>query len=250
MEIHNLFGKIALDETLKLNTSELKEQTTILEALNVLTQAISDKLITVNTSNIQGEVEVINFPINNSLTDEELRVLPVDVNVKSCVLPTDAATNSKLMELITTITNKDVQVNGLTDTELRADPIPVSLDSSPLPNNAAQESTLNSIQLLTEQIALLITTVNDKMIVSNTDNVSAVLMGIREASMMNTISRLSYDGLNNLRVSNSPTGTQAVSIAATLNMALLSMGLINSQGVTTTLSKIAFNQMLSRMTFA
>lgn len=74
-------------------------------------------------------------------------------------------------------------------------------------------------------------------------NKGSVLQGLYEKIVLKAISRLTYDSAGNLRVSNTPTGTQTISGAVTLTSTTITA---SSSGV---LSQIGTSQLMTQQTF-
>lgn len=282
IEVVNLFGKLALDSTLQLNTEKVEEQTPILQAIATLLSAINNNTLKVNTEAIKGEVDIKTLPASfNPLTDSQLRAsrLPVDVQFPTNpVLPQGAASESTLSALqtvsdnmhtvLTAINNLISAINtkiikqdtdhiegsvtlvgfdGLTDEQLRAAPIPVSIGSIPAPEGGATEITLGALSTKVDQV---LTKLNNSLIKSDTDNVAISAGDLRILTAMRTLGRLSYDTGNNLRVTNSPTGTQTVSVTGTPNVAVTGIGVASVAGSSCVLSRLSFYKTLERFTFS
>lgn len=144
VEVTNLLGNLALDSSIIVLTDKVEEQKTILNALNVLMTALNNKAIKLDTDHVKADVKITDFPIDKEpLTDEQLRALPLDVNIAA--FPTSQK---------------------------------VHMDAVPLPNGAASESTLSDVKTLATAISSLssdiknlLTSLNTKTTVMNTNSV-------------------------------------------------------------------------------
>lgn len=284
IEIVNLFGGLALDQTLQLNTNKIEEQTAIIEAVRVLLNAINTKAIKLNTDDIQGSVSVSNLPTDpvNNTTLTAVKTISDDIKtLTSAIKDLIVVSNNTLVAMNSKIVNQDTktiegvvaisntpevlvdfppvqtvnvnnQTDPLTNEELRAAPIPVSLSTIPLANNASSETTLTD--LLNKTNAVL-TKLENSLVKADTDNVSISAGDLRILSAMRSIGRMSYDGSNNLRVVITPSGTQTVSISGTpavtiTSGASLALGGLSVQGSGVILSRLSFYKMLERIQFS